>query len=368
MEELKELLSSARLPTSGNKAELLARLQGDARTSKYGEEARSGRMYVAMNGGDPEIRYGVEKDGVSVESLKSDCERLGLKRTGSKHELIVRLLRRASGLDSGVAASSCSSAAASASSSSAAAPSKPRKAPVLKNMSALGDRITKACTPDKSAWSNQRYKNHCSDVFHKIEGILSKSALAPGVSPVNGLAMGRACFTSLYTYRNSVTGWGYGDVESDVASCAEFLVRLYKAGGAALPRDQLEEDRSLYGGFQGLFADDLLSVVTVIDTLLGGGSAAPIPSSSAAAAAAAPAAAASSSAPSSSAATAQKVALSALKQEAARESGPVAAAALSATSSSFAAFPAHYFATGAEEEAPAAPSPLSGVKRARGDL
>ena len=65
----------------------------------------------------------LDQVGYDVTRLKSECKAAGLKQSGSKHELIVRLLRRASGLDAAAPAAASAAPSAAAASASPAATS-----------------------------------------------------------------------------------------------------------------------------------------------------------------------------------------------------------------------------------------------------
>ena len=80
----------AKLPVSGTKAELVARLLEDQSTTRFGVESKAS---VFRRDGE----YIPGTDGETLESLKDQCKNAGLGSTGSKFKLVERLVQHAHG-------------------------------------------------------------------------------------------------------------------------------------------------------------------------------------------------------------------------------------------------------------------------------
>jgi hypothetical protein len=91
VEQLSELLRASKQPVSGTKAVLISRLLSNPATACYGQEARAA-SYTAGFG------LNLGKDGTSVDSLKDDCREKGLRVTGNKYDLVLRLLQAEHGV------------------------------------------------------------------------------------------------------------------------------------------------------------------------------------------------------------------------------------------------------------------------------
>lgn len=87
--ELQTALRVCKLPLSGSKADLVARLRAHPEAGKYAVEGRSAtlsRRTLEFVGG---------RDGVQLSDLKALCKQKGLRGTGSKAELVLSLLTAA---------------------------------------------------------------------------------------------------------------------------------------------------------------------------------------------------------------------------------------------------------------------------------
>lgn len=96
--QLKELLRTVRRPLTGARADLIARLLADERAGEYADEARASTAYCTRDGC---VGLTASRNGWSIESLKDACRARALSPTGTKFELILRLLRHESGDDAG---------------------------------------------------------------------------------------------------------------------------------------------------------------------------------------------------------------------------------------------------------------------------
>lgn len=89
--ELSALLKACGAPSSGVKADLIARLRGHPAAAEYGALARApvlSRSTCEFVGG---------RDGLSVDDIKDRCRHRGLKVTGTRLQLVVSLLSTPSG-------------------------------------------------------------------------------------------------------------------------------------------------------------------------------------------------------------------------------------------------------------------------------
>ena len=90
-DELKSLCKSAKLRLSGTKPELVARLQENEGTARFGVESKPGRWSFKAEDFNPGTV------GVTLDELKSECKDAGISSTGTKFKLVERLVQHANG-------------------------------------------------------------------------------------------------------------------------------------------------------------------------------------------------------------------------------------------------------------------------------
>ena len=193
VEEIKQLCKAAKLPVSGSKGDIVSRLLDSESTSHFGSESRAGGFSFTTG----TFRPG--KDGVSVEDLKEEMRKRSLSVTGSKHQLVLRLLQHEHGTG-GAAAEGPKRAAAAANAADTTnaydaegnsvltttttttttkAQPKPRKpkAPARPNVEKLRERMEKKIYPaSKSSWSDYKYKEHANDVCQLASNLVRAEA------------------------------------------------------------------------------------------------------------------------------------------------------------------------------------------------
>lgn len=184
-EQLVELCASCGAPGLGSKPELIARLLAGP-AAEFAPTGRAG-------------------PGHTVASLREQCAKAGLRNSGDRFELVVRILRHRSGLDAGPPTKKARVA-------------RPRKeAGVPKNLSISADvdkfTVLAAgwCTVNKSGWSDKRWKAHASGVFTKASDVLEKNS---DRGPAHSLAVARALLTGIAAGASDVDGWRYAEFEA----------------------------------------------------------------------------------------------------------------------------------------------------------
>ena len=160
-DELKSLCRSAKLPVSGTKAELVARLLVDQRTARFGVESKADRIV-----GDGEWIPGTY--GETLESLKYECKNAGLSSTGSKFKLVERLVQHACGTGAPKRAANVmlNPDGSTAYDENGKAVVKKRKVgkPTKPNLDKIKERMRAQIYVDKRKWSDAKYKAHASVV------------------------------------------------------------------------------------------------------------------------------------------------------------------------------------------------------------
>ena len=91
VDELKKLCRAAKLAVSGAKGDLTSRLLECDATARYGAEARAPSI------SHHSFTFSAGKQGVSVDGLKDELKNRALSGTGSKFELVLRLLHHEPG-------------------------------------------------------------------------------------------------------------------------------------------------------------------------------------------------------------------------------------------------------------------------------
>ena len=214
--QLAELCAASKIPTSGTKAELIARL-GASSAAEFSASGRASRVIVSR--ACESVYVGGGRPGHTLASLKHACTAAGLRSTGDRYELVLLLLKHRSGLDTGPAPKKPRLVGPDG----AALPAKPR---AIKDMDKLSERALAWCTPDKSKWSNQRWKYHGGDVLKKALKVMTTNA---GAGAAHGLDVARALFSGLGRGASSVTGWGYSSASYDASLLAEEVLKHFSA-------------------------------------------------------------------------------------------------------------------------------------------
>jgi len=185
VDDSKKLCRAAKMPVSGAKKTLIGRLLDSDTTCRYGAEARAASFSYNS--------FSMGKDGVSVDGLKEELKKRGLVQSGSKFELVLRLLQHEHGTgDAAAAAAATPKLAAAVETNEDGSPvlDGATGLPVLKkrkpntampNLDKLRERVEKKVfAPDRSKWSDAKYKDHCGDVMRCAAGVVEKQALGKG--------------------------------------------------------------------------------------------------------------------------------------------------------------------------------------------
>ena len=169
-DELKSLCRSAKLPVSGTKAELVARLLEDQSTARFGVESKAS---VFRRDGE----YIPGTDGETLESLKDQCKNAGLSSTGSKFKLVERLVQHAHGTGAPKRAANVmlNPDGSTAYDENGKAVVKKRKVgkPTKPNLDKIKERMRAAIFVDKRKWSDAKYKAHASVVCETGDKIIT---------------------------------------------------------------------------------------------------------------------------------------------------------------------------------------------------
>jgi len=181
--ELSALLKACGAPSSGVKADLIARLRGHPAAAEYGALARApvlSRFTCEFVGG---------RDGLSVDDIKDRCRHRGLKVTGTRLQLVVSLL------------------SAPAAPAAPRAPRAPSKKPADTEHLVARLRAKIDAQPSGGAW-----KKHAIIVVTDITSMLTKEANDKGRLEVCDPALADATLqllTELHSGWHSVAGQGY---------------------------------------------------------------------------------------------------------------------------------------------------------------
>ena len=160
----------AKLPVSGTKAELVARLLEDQSTTRFGVESKAS---VFRRDGE----YIPGTDGETLESLKDQCKNAGLSSTGSKFRLVERLVQHAHGTGAPKRAANVmlNPDGSTAYDENGKAVVKKRKVgkPTKPNLDKIKERMRAAIFVDKRKWSDAKYKAHASVVCETGDKIIT---------------------------------------------------------------------------------------------------------------------------------------------------------------------------------------------------
>ena len=222
VDQLKEILRASQQPVSGTRSALLARLLADSRTSHYGQEARASVMYRTA---DFDVGFTAPKEGWSVESLKSACLSKGLVQSGSKYELVLRLLQEQSGVgapkratvEQGPAGETLSNPTTGAPVLKVRKPS--MKAPDLAKVTARVERKAFPSDAVMNKWSNYKSKQHMSDVISLASGLIRSEAIDKGFTandPAFAAQIAEAALAPVIGNGGFIRGWGYADFEAQL--------------------------------------------------------------------------------------------------------------------------------------------------------
>mmetsp|Transcript_20864 Transcript_20864/g.42697 ORF Transcript_20864/g.42697 Transcript_20864/m.42697 type:complete len:305 (+) Transcript_20864:37-951(+) len=220
VQELKELLRASQQPVSGNHAALVERLLADARTSQYGAEARASVVYRTA---DFDIGFTAAKEGWSVQSLKSACLSKGLVQSGSKYELVLRLLQEQSGVGEPkrAAVEHDPTGRALVDPTTGAPVLKVRKpstkAPDLAKVTARVERKAYPSDAVMNKWSNYKSKQHMSEVISLARGLIRSEATDKGFTekdPAFAAQIAEAALAPVIGNGDFIRGWGYADFEA----------------------------------------------------------------------------------------------------------------------------------------------------------
>jgi len=168
-DELKSLCKSAKLRLSGTKPELVARLQENEGTARFGVESKPARLCLHGDFTD-------EIDGVTLDGLKSECKDAGISSTGTKFKLVERLVQHANGTGAPKRAANVmlNPDGSTAYDENGNAVVKKRKPSTVRpDLVKVADRIDRKIFVDKSRWSDYKYKAHASDVCEAGEKIIT---------------------------------------------------------------------------------------------------------------------------------------------------------------------------------------------------
>jgi len=201
---------------------------------------------------------------VSVDGLKDELKTRGLVQSGSKFEVVLRLLHHEHGTgDAAAAVAATPKRAAAVETNEDGSPVldaasglpvlKKRKAnTAMPNLDKLRERVEKKAFPaDRSKWSDAKYKDHCGDVMRCAAGVVEKEALGKGFAAARDPVALDVCAAVLEPI---LEGWdgmtGQGRCEWDVywllVTVGEVLGGGEGTGGdAAEISERREEVRAL---------------------------------------------------------------------------------------------------------------------------
>lgn len=178
--QLRELCAACKLPSSGLKPDLIARLV-----------ASPCAEFSSIPGTGP--------------SLLETCAAAGLSSEGEHFELVVRIMRHRSGPDAEPLTKKRRK--------SREVPAEkilPKDISVSPELDTITMRAAGWCMVDKTRWSDKRWKTHAIEVFQKAGAFLKTNASR---GPAHGLAVARALFRGIAAGADEVVGWRYADYE-----------------------------------------------------------------------------------------------------------------------------------------------------------
>lgn len=168
-DELKSLCKSAKLRLSGTKPELVARLQENEGTARFGVESKPSRWSYTNEDFNPGTV------GVTLDELKSECKDAGISSTGTKFKLVERLVQHANGTGAPKRAANVmlNPDGSTAYDENGNAVVKKRKPSTVRpDVNKVEVRMNSKIFVDKSKWSNMKWKQHTSAVCEAGEKII----------------------------------------------------------------------------------------------------------------------------------------------------------------------------------------------------
>ena len=172
-DELKSLCKSAKLRLSGTKPELVARLQENEGTARFGVESKPGRWSFKAEDFNPGTV------GVTLDELRSECKDAGISSTGTKFKLVERLVQHANGTGAPKRAASVmlNPDGSTAYDENGNAVVKKRKPSTVRpDVNKVLVRVLSKIFVDdktKSKWSNMKWKEHTNAVCEAGEQIIT---------------------------------------------------------------------------------------------------------------------------------------------------------------------------------------------------
>eukprot|EP00854_Cymbomonas_tetramitiformis_P014889 gene14889-17601_t len=208
VDQMKDLLKASRQTVSGTKAELVARLMANENTSSYGAEARAGTISRVT------LEWVGHQEGKTLDDIKAECRNKGLQVSGTKYDLVLRLLQATHGVGTPkrAAVEVSSTGAPIVDASGAPVPKKRKASTKTPDMDKLSERIKKKIFQDSSKWSNQKFKDHASDVFSACANIIQKEAFDKGFverKDLTALDICEAVFEPIVSNESRLSGQGY---------------------------------------------------------------------------------------------------------------------------------------------------------------
>lgn len=214
--ELKELLRAAGDRVSGTKGDLVGRLCENNVTARYASNVKRSRFSIytgEMSGSN---------EGLSTEQLKEELVALGVKSSGKKYDLVLRLVQNRDGVKAkDISANVVRDKSGSVLRDANGAPAKKPRAKSTKAtpIEKLIEQVKRKIEADKSKWSNQRYKNHYGDCCNVIAKILHTEIVEKEMIDRGEYSAAMNLIKVLHydivmaneRSERDITGWGYGD-------------------------------------------------------------------------------------------------------------------------------------------------------------
>ena len=178
--QLRELCAACKLPSSGLKPDLIARLVASP-CAEFSSIPGTGH------------------------NLLETCAAAGLSSEGEHFDLVVRIMRHRSGPDAEPLTKKRRK--------SREVPADkilPKDVSVSPELDTITMRAAGWCMVDKTKWSDKRWKTHAIEVFQKADAFL-KTNTSRG--PTHGLAVARALFRGIAAGADEVVGWRYAEYE-----------------------------------------------------------------------------------------------------------------------------------------------------------
>lgn len=207
-QQLTSLLEAINQPKSGTKTAQIQRLAAHPVASAYKDQGNEGRVTYAWaerhhhSGDDESNHLPGQREGVTLSCIKGECKKLGLKVSGNRFDLVLRLLQYKTdpqaAVEAGATAKRSAAAMSSSSSSSFSSagaagapvtetkeggsqePPKKKRKPNAPNVNKLTDRMESKIYKDDSKWSNFKIKHHACDVLQFAAKLIQTEAIDKG--------------------------------------------------------------------------------------------------------------------------------------------------------------------------------------------